>query len=147
MKALRWYAKGDVRYEDVPEPSLGSGQVKAKIHFTGICGSDLHEYQDGPVFISLETNPMTGKKPPIILGHEFSGTVVEAGEGVTSFKPGDRVTGDCNWTCGRCYYCVRNMANICVQVAYTGRNANGSMAEYVVAPDRTCHKLPDSRGS
>lgn len=144
MKALRWYGKEDLRYEDVPEPFPGPGQVKVKIHWTGICGSDLHEYQAGPVFVCVEPNPLTGRMAPLTLGHEFSGEVVALGEGVSSFKPGDRVTGDCIWSCGKCYYCMRNMAHHCLKAAYLGFHADGSMAEYVVAPDYTFYKLPDS---
>jgi len=82
MKALRWYGKEDMRYEDIPEPSTGPGQVKVKVHWTGICGSDLHEYQAGPIFISVEPNPLTGRMAPLTLGHEFSGEIVEVGEKV-----------------------------------------------------------------
>jgi (R,R)-butanediol dehydrogenase/meso-butanediol dehydrogenase/diacetyl reductase len=144
VKALRWYAKEDLRYEDVPEPSPSPGQVKVKVHWTGICGSDLHEYQTGPVFVCTEPNAMTGRCAPITLGHEFSGKVVEVGKGITSFKVGDRVVGDCIWSCGTCYYCMRNLPNLCFKAAYTGFHADGSLAEYVVVPDYTLYRLPDS---
>lgn len=143
MKALRWYARGDVRYEDVPEPTPGPGQVKAKIHYTGICGSDLHEYEAGPIFIPLKPHPLTGAMPPIILGHEFTGRVVELGAGVMDLKIGDRVTGDCLWTCGKCYYCLRGRPNLCVSAAATGFHADGTMAEYLVAPAYTFYRLPE----
>lgn len=144
MKALRWHGREDLRYEDVPEPSPGPGQVKVKIHLTGICGTDLHEYQSGPLFIAVEPNPVTGRMIPITLGHEFSGKVVEVGKGVSSLKLGDRVTGDCIWSCGKCFYCMRNMPNLCLQCAFTGLHADGSMAEYMVVPESTLYKLPDS---
>jgi len=144
MKALRWHAREDVRYEDVPEPTPGPGQVKAKIHFTGICGTDWHEYKFGPIFIPLKTHPASGAKAPLILGHEFSGEVAEVGKGVTSFKPGDRVTGDCMWYCGQCYFCKRNMTNLCESVFFTGHHIDGSFAEYLVAPEYSYYKLPDS---
>ena len=144
MKALVWHGRQDLCYEDVPEPTPSLGQAKVKVHFCGICGSDLHEYRSGPVFLSREPNPITGKSVPLILGHEFSGKVVEVGEGVSALKPGDRVTGDCIWSCGKCYYCTRNRPNLCPQGAYTGFQADGAMAEYMVAPDYTLYKLPDS---
>jgi len=144
MKAIRWHARGDVRYEELPEPSPGPSQVKAKIHYSGICGSDLHEYEAGPIFIPVTPHPMTGSMPPLTLGHEFSGRVVEVGEGVTNLKVGDRVTGDCVWSCGKCYYCMRNKPCLCVIAAYTGLHVDGCMAEYLVAPDYTFYKLPDS---
>jgi (R,R)-butanediol dehydrogenase/meso-butanediol dehydrogenase/diacetyl reductase len=144
MKALRWYGKQDLRYEDIPEPRATPGRVKVRVAWTGICGSDLHEYEAGPLFISMEPHPLTGRMAPLTIGHEFSGRVVEVGEGVTSLKPGDRVTGDCNWVCGKCYYCTRNMPNLCVMAASTGFHADGSMAEYIVVPEYTLYKLPDS---
>lgn len=144
MKAIRWHARRDVRYEDVPEPTPGPGQVKAKIHYTGICGSDLHEYEAGPVFIQSTPHPLTGTMAPIILGHEFTGRVVELGEGVSGLKIGDRVTGECLWTCGKCYYCKRSRPSLCQSVAGTGLNVDGSMAEYMVAPAYTFYRLPDS---
>jgi (R,R)-butanediol dehydrogenase / meso-butanediol dehydrogenase / diacetyl reductase len=143
MKAIRWHARGDARYEDVPEPAPGPGQVKARIHYSGICGTDLHEYAAGPILVSTTPHPITGKMAPVILGHEFSGKVVELGEGVTKFKVGDRVTGDCFWTCGKCYYCVRNMPSLCVRLVATGYDVDGCFAEYLVAPDYTFYKLPD----
>jgi len=144
MKALRWHGRNDVRYEDVPDPSPSLGQAKVKIHYTGICGSDLHEYHAGPIFIPLEPHPLTGSMAPLTLGHEFSGRVVEVGEGVTSLKAGDRVTGDCMWVCGDCYYCKRSMPSLCVKAAFTGLSVHGSMAEYLVAPDYSFYKIPDS---
>lgn len=144
MKALKWYGREDLRYEDVPEVFPGKGQVKVKVHLTGICGSDLHEYQSGPLFISTEPHPLTGRMAPITLGHEFVGTVAETGEGVTTLNVGDRVTGDCTWYCGRCYYCVRNMPNLCIKAASTGFHADGSLAEYVVVPDYSLYKLIDT---
>jgi (R,R)-butanediol dehydrogenase/meso-butanediol dehydrogenase/diacetyl reductase len=144
MKAVRWHAREDVRYEDIPEPSPGPGQVKAKIHLTGICGTDWHEYKFGPIFVPTKPHPVTGRMAPLTLGHEFSGEVVEVVEGITDFNPGDRVTGDCVWRCGRCYYCLRNMPNLCLNVAFTGHHCDGSMAEYLVAPAYTFYKLPDS---
>lgn len=137
MKALRWYSKGDLRYENAPEPSPGPGQVKVRVHFTGICGSDLHEYQTGPILIDPEA-------APLILGHEYSGRVAEVGQGVSSVKPGDRVAGDCVAFCGKCFYCMRNMSNLCLKPHYIGFSTNGSMAEYIVVPESIVYKLPDS---
>lgn len=144
MKALRWHGRGDIRYESVPEPHPGSQQVKAKIYWTGICGTDWHEYKFGPIFIPLEPHPLTGTMAPLILGHEFSGVVVEVGDEVSEFRPGDRVTADCIWCCGECFFCKRNMPNLCVKVAFTGHHCDGSMAEYLVAPAYSFYKLPDS---
>ena len=68
----------------------GAGQVKMKVKWCGICGSDLHEYLGGPIFIPVdEPHPLTGEKAPVTLGHEFSGEVVEVGEGVSNYKIGE----------------------------------------------------------
>jgi (R,R)-butanediol dehydrogenase/meso-butanediol dehydrogenase/diacetyl reductase len=144
VKALRFYGKEDLRYEDISEPSPRPGEVKVRIKWNGICGSDLHEYRFGPSFISVEPHPLTGRMVPMTIGHEYSGEVVELGEGVKDLKVGDRVTGDCNLVCGKCYYCLRNMPNLCVSTASVGFHADGSLAEYLVVPAYTLYKLPDS---
>lgn len=97
MKALRWYAKGDSRYEDVPEPMPGSGQIKVKVHWCGICDTDLHEYRSGPIFYSTKPNPLSGRCIPLIIGREFTGDVAALGKGVTNLELGDRVTADSIW--------------------------------------------------
>jgi len=137
MKALRWYARKDLRYEDVPEPSPGPGQIKVKVNLAGICGTDFKEYVDGPVMIAIE-------KVPLAIGHEFAGRIAELGEGVTNFKVGERVTALGYWYCGECYYCKRGMYNICANAGFTGLTSDGCMAEYVVVPSYAVYKLPDS---
>src|SRR5664279_2040711 len=82
MKAAVLHAKGDIRYGDWPTPCAGEGEVLIKIRATGICGSDIPRVLGD-----------AAHKYPIVLGHEFSGEVVEIGAKVTSVKPGDRVTG------------------------------------------------------
>ncbi len=136
MKALRWYGKQDLRYMDIPEPSPGPGQVKAKITLAGICGSDLKAYATGHM--------IPGARLPLTMGHEFAGKVVAVGEGVTDFKAGDRVSGLGYWMCGKCYFCKRGMYNICLDSHFTGATIDGAMAEYLVAPDYSFYKLPDS---
>jgi threonine dehydrogenase-like Zn-dependent dehydrogenase len=82
-----------VEIEDVPEPTVIDGHVKVKVSRNGICGTDLHECNDGPIFVSPTVpHPLTGKAMPVILGHEFSGTITEIGSGVTTLHEGDRVT-------------------------------------------------------
>ncbi|MCJ7655043.1 MAG: 2,3-butanediol dehydrogenase [Dehalococcoidia bacterium] len=137
MKALRWYGRKDLRYEDMPEPSPGPGQVKAKINLAGICGTDLKEYKDGPCMIAVD-------KAPLTLGHEFAGIVVEVGEGVTDFKVGERVTGVGNWVCGECFFCKKSMYNICLNSGFAGITVDGCMAEYFIAPSYSFYKLPVS---
>jgi (R,R)-butanediol dehydrogenase/meso-butanediol dehydrogenase/diacetyl reductase len=137
MKALRWYAKKDIRYEDVPEPSPAKGQLKVRVSLAGICGTDLKEYTEGPGMIDPG-------KVPIIIGHEFVGKVAELGEGVTDFKVGDRITAVGYWYCGKCFFCKRGLYNICQNAGFTGLTTDGCMAEYTVIPDYAAYKLPDS---
>jgi (R,R)-butanediol dehydrogenase/meso-butanediol dehydrogenase/diacetyl reductase len=93
MKALRFHGKGDLRIESLPEPGEpGPGQVRIRNRYCGICGTDVHEYTGGPVFICTHPHPYTGAHGPQILGHEFAGTVEAIGDGVTSVAIGDRVS-------------------------------------------------------
>lgn len=145
MKAAVWYGKKDVRVENVPEPPApGRGEVKIKVHWCGICGSDLHEYLAGPIFIPTKApHPLTGKvAPPLILGHEFSGEVVQVGEDVTNVKVGDRVSPDACQVCWTCFMCRRNRYSMCEKVAFTGLMTDGGFAEYVNVPAYTLYKLP-----
>lgn len=93
MKAARYYDRGDIRIENIPEPTVAPGEVGVEVAFCGICGSDLHEYVDGPIFVppAGHPHPISGESAPITLGHEFSGVVYELGEGVTDLKVGDHV--------------------------------------------------------
>lgn len=93
MKAAVWYRARDLRVEPVEIPRLKDPhQVKIRVAACGICGSDLHEYAAGPIFIPVDApHPISQQKAPIIMGHEFAGEVVEVGERVTRVKMGDRV--------------------------------------------------------
>lgn len=137
MKALRWYGRKDLRYEDVPEPKPGPGQLKVKVTLAGICGTDLKEYATGPHMITLD-------RVPLVIGHEFAGVVAAVGEGVTDFKVGERVTGVGYYYCGECYCCKKGLYNLCINQGFTGLTTDGCMAEYFVLPAYACYKLPDS---
>src|SRR4030042_240537 len=137
MKALRWYGQEDLRYVDVPEPSPGPGQLKIKVSFAGICGTDLKSYAHGSVMIPPDRVPLT-------MGHEFSGTVAEVGKGVKGFKVGERISGVGYYYCGECYVCKMGRYNLCVNQGFTGLFSDGCMAEYFVIPEYACYKLPDS---
>src|SRR5579862_9613523 len=103
MKAARLHGRQDIRVEDVPEPSPGQGQVKLRNAFAGICGSDLHVYFEPELLgYGIRPHPLTGSVPPQILGHEFSGTVVELGDGVDRVRVGDRAAVYPAYSCGTC---------------------------------------------
>ncbi len=75
----------------MPEPEPTAGTVKVKVGFNGICGTDLHEYYAGPIFIPTEPHPLTGQTLPLTIGQEFSGVITGVGAGVTGYSEGDRV--------------------------------------------------------
>ena len=146
MKAALWYEQNDIRIEEVEEPKITDGNVKIKVKWCGICGSDLHEYLAGPIFIPVgEPHPLSKNKAPIILGHEFSGEVVEIGEGVTDIKVGDRVAVEPIVACGKCPACKEGKYNLCDKLGFHGLcGSGGGFAEYTVFPQEYVHKIPDS---
>jgi (R,R)-butanediol dehydrogenase / meso-butanediol dehydrogenase / diacetyl reductase len=143
MKAALWYGKEDVRVSVVQEPVVGKGQVKIRVRWCGICGSDVHEYREGPMIIPQHPHPLTGKRAPVILGHEFSGDVVEVGEDVKRIKIGERVTINTLLYCGSCVYCRQGQYNMCLKLATVGLAWDGGFAESVVVPEYTVLRLPD----
>ncbi|MBW1945006.1 MAG: 2,3-butanediol dehydrogenase [Deltaproteobacteria bacterium] len=145
MKAAVWHEKGDIRIEEIPVPSPGPGQVKVKIKTCGICGSDLHEFREGPFIIPSRPHPLTGRQGgPVILGHEFSSEVVETGKDVTRFSPGDRVVVNPLIYCGECHYCRRGLHIMCAKLGTVGFAADGAFAEYGVFYEYALLKLPGS---
>lgn len=145
MRAAVYYGNHKVEVEDVPEPSVRTGQVKVKVSHNGICGTDLHEYFDGPIFISPDApHPLTGKNMPVVMGHEFSGVVTEVGADVSDVQTGDKVTIEPIYRCGECRPCRNGHYNLCQQIGFHGLMADGGMAEYTVVPRNQVHHLPDS---
>ena len=141
MKAAVLHNAKDLRVEEVDEPVVLSNQVKVKIEWAGICGSDLHAYSHG---LDMRTHPLSGAKPPFALGHEFSGTIVEMGDRVTQYKIGDRVAIEPLIYCGECYACKRGYYNQCSKVGFVGLNRDGGFAEYTIVDDNMVHVLPDN---
>ena len=136
MKALVKYApgEGNVDIRDVEEPSCGENQVKVEIAYCGICGTDLHVLHD--TFRNY---------PPVILGHEFSGTIVEFGKNANGAKLGERVTGlgATAVTCGHCEYCRSGHFIFCSNRRGMGHGVNGAFARYVVMRPEQLYRLPD----
>ncbi|BFH63582.1 2,3-butanediol dehydrogenase [Paenibacillus azoreducens] len=146
MKALRWHGQKDLRLDDIQEPAATKGKVKIKVEWCGICGSDLHEYVAGPIFIpQAEAHPLTGEKAPIVMGHEFSGQVVEIGEGVTKVAVGDRVVVEPIYACGKCEACKQGKYNLCNKMGFLGlAGGGGGFSGYVAADEVMVHKIPES---
>jgi L-iditol 2-dehydrogenase len=139
MKALILKEYKRFAFEDTPDPICGSDEVLIKVAACAICGSDIHG-MDGS----------TGRRiPPVIMGHEASGTIVETGSDVSSFKKGDRVTFDSTIYCGRCAYCREGKINLCndrrvLGVSCSEYRQNGAFAEYITVPQRILYPIPDS---
>lgn len=145
MKAARWHGARDVRVEEVPEPQVKPGKVKVRVAWCGICGTDLHEYMAGPLFLSVVPHPLTGECAPLILGHEFAGEVVEIGEGVTRVKVGDRVAVEPVLSCGTCKACKTGRHNLCDLIGCFGLNGGGGgFSELTVVGEEMVHLLPDN---
>ena len=143
MRAAVFHGRCDLRLEDVPEPEPGPGDVKLRVHYNGICGSDLHEYYAGPMTTRTEPHPLTGVKNPVIFGHELCGTVVGLGAGVEDLEFGDRVAVEPVETCGRCLDCSSGHYNHCRLLAFHGYNREGGgLAEYTVVRRSMAHRLP-----
>lgn len=139
MKAARWYDKKDVRIEEVAIPKPAKGQVKIAVKYTGICGTDLHEYLAGPIFIPTSTHPLSGQKAPVTLGHEFCGEIVEVGEGVEDLTVGTRVVVEPIWAKNA----LVGKYNLDPDLAFVGLASDGGFAPYCVVDSRICHILPD----
>jgi L-iditol 2-dehydrogenase len=135
MKALVKYASGNgnLMVMDVDEPQCGSKQVKVEIAYCGVCGTDLHVMHD--TFRNY---------PPVILGHEFSGTVVEVGNEVETVSVGDRITGlgATAVTCGECEYCRQGYFIFCSRRRGMGHGVNGAFTRYVLLRPDQVYKIP-----
>ena len=143
-RAAVWYGPGDVRVVDVAARPPGPGEAAIRVAYCGICGSDVHEYTDGPWAIPVtEPHPESGAKAPIVLGHEFCGTVAEVGAGVSGFAPGDRVAVEPHYRCGACPRCENGEYNLCRHFGFAGLMGDGGMAERAVVPAYMLHRLPD----
>lgn len=135
MKAVVKTASGmdQMEYKEIPLPEATGDLVQIKIAYSGICGTDLHAFKG--------TYPST--KPPVVLGHEFSGVVTAVGPEVKHVKVGDRVTSETTFkTCGVCPMCRSKDYNLCGNRQGIGTQINGSMAEYLVSREESVHVLP-----
>jgi (R,R)-butanediol dehydrogenase/meso-butanediol dehydrogenase/diacetyl reductase len=146
MKAAVFHAAHDIRVEDVPVPRVKSADdVLIEVAWSGICGTDLHEYTSGPIVTPVQPHPLTGATLPQVLGHEFSGRVAEVGDDVHDVRVGDRVAIMPAIVCGRCYMCRRGMGHLCELFACTGLSAEtGALSQFAVVKEYQVSRLPDS---
>ena len=149
MRAIRWHARKDVRFEEVEDaPAPRPHEVCVRVEWCGICGTDLEEWEHGPLLIPVgEPNRLTGIKAPLTLGHEVSGTVVDAGREVGHLREGDRVCLDALIHCNECWWCERHEVTLCPDLGVVGLSAHGGLAERVTVPAGMCVPLPDQVGS
>ncbi|HQK83112.1 MAG TPA: zinc-dependent alcohol dehydrogenase family protein [Atribacter sp.] len=132
MKACLFEAKEKYVICDIEKPVPQKDEVLIRVKAVGICGTDIHILK-GEYFSDF----------PLIAGHEFSGEVVEVGEEVTQFQPGDRVTADPNIFCDKCYFCKINKNNHCLDSHVVGVTQNGAFAEYVAVSEKGIFSIPD----
>jgi (R,R)-butanediol dehydrogenase/meso-butanediol dehydrogenase/diacetyl reductase len=147
MKALRYYDRGHIQLDDVPEPEVGPGELKVEIEWCGICGSDIHEYLGGPISVPVGApHPYTGVQAPVILGHEVSAVITEVGEGVTGFSEGERVTVEALLRDHECPQCQDGNPNMCRNLHVYGYSwpGGGGFSRVSVIPAYATHKIPDS---
>ena len=146
MKAARYYGPGDIRIDDMPEPRTRPGTIKVEVEWCGICGTDLHEYLEGPIFAPAADapHPLTGETVPITLGHEFAGLVHEVGDGIDDVHVGDRVVVEPYIICGHCDACAQGKYNVCESLGFVGLSGfGGGFSQLVVAERRWIHPLGD----
>ena len=109
MHAARWHGQRDVRVDEVSIPNPEPHQALVEVEWCGICGTDLEEYESGPVNVPVEeAHPLTGQRAPITLGHEIVGTVVEPARDGSGPSEGARVIPDVVLGCGECWWCKRH---------------------------------------
>ena len=138
MKGLVKYdlGPGNLEIREIPMPVPGAGEVQIAVKAAGICGSDLHIYHSD-IAIPI--------RPPVVIGHEFSGVVSSVGDGVMDLKPGDRVVSETAYTyCGRCSQCITGFYNLCPERRTLGYWYNGVFASHTVVPAGRVHRLPES---
>ena len=128
MQALVKTSAGPgLELREVPRPTIGINDVLVRVQRTGICGTDLH----------IESwDPWAAKaiKPPLVVGHEFVGEIVEVGSNVSDFEPGDLVSGEGHVVCGRCRHCLAGRRHLCPHTIGLGVGRDGAFAEYVALP-------------
>jgi L-idonate 5-dehydrogenase len=142
MDALVIHSAGDLRVEDVPTPPVLTNQLRVRVRFGGICGSDLHYFQHGGFGTVRVTEPM-------VLGHEVAGVVEEVGTGVTGFAPGDRIAISPSRPCGLCRFCQMGLQNHCLDMRYYGSamrtpHVQGAFRREIVVETHQAHRLAET---
>jgi L-iditol 2-dehydrogenase len=141
MRAARLYAPRIIRVDDLPAPEPGRGEVLVRVNAVGLCGSDVHYFCDGHIGESVPS-------APLVLGHEFAGTVQAIGPTVEGLREGQSVAVDPAIPCGACELCIEGDPNICPTVRFAGTPpTDGALRELLVWPARQVIPLPAGMSS
>lgn len=132
MKALVYEGNHTLTVKETDIPQIDRGEVLIRVHFVGICGTDMLIWHDG----------LARVKPPVIIGHEFSGVIEKVGSPDSPYKPGDRVVVEPLLSCGVCKACKTGAYNVCQKFRLLGIDADGAMADYVKAPEHKLFRIP-----
>ena len=119
---------------EVPIPSIQPNEVLLKVEATALCGSDVH-------FYNWDEFAQKRIQPPVILGHEFCGEIVEVGSAVRDYKVGDYITADSHIVCGKCDICKMGLQHICQNLKIFGNDVEGSFAQFVAVPQTSLWRL------
>jgi (R,R)-butanediol dehydrogenase/meso-butanediol dehydrogenase/diacetyl reductase len=146
MKAIVFHGPRDIRLEgswpDTPPPA--PGEVTVDVSWCGVCGTDIEEWQSGVGIIPVdEPHPLTGRKAPLVLGHEFSGRVARLGGGVRGLQEGQSVAAEVVIACRECYYCQRHDFPLCPRTGAIGQSTDGAFCRYVNVPAYNLFPLPE----
>lgn len=133
MKANYFIGHGEFELREVEVPHAGPGEVVVKNMACGVCGTDVHIKNGEPGSADVT--------PPVVLGHEYSGEVVEVGQGVTALQIGDHVTVDPNIYCGKCVHCRNGKKQLCESMQAVGVTRDGGFAQYSLVPEAQAFKL------
>jgi L-iditol 2-dehydrogenase len=135
MKAIVKFARGygNIEIREIQRPIVKEGEVLVEIRAAGICGSDLHHYEIGDQ-VAI----------PVVLGHEFSGDVIEIGSGVKGWKIGERVVSETHaYACYECYLCQTGKYHLCKERKGFGSGVDGAFTQFLAVPARLLHRIPD----
>ncbi len=139
MRAIVYEGVKQLKLTDVEKPQVHENSIIVKVHACAICGTDVKAYNIG----------ISSIKPPVILGHEFVGSIAEVGSAVDGFSPGERVTLATTLPCGKCRMCRKSLFNLCLDKSPVGTFINGAFSEYLEIPSRGIEhgnliKIPDA---
>ena len=136
MTGAYFLGNQQIEIRQLPEMEPGEGQVLLKVCACGVCGTDVHIFEGGKGSAEV--------KPPVILGHEFSGFIEKIGPGVEGLKVGQLVTVDPNIYCGKCLPCRQGQKQMCHHMGAVGVNMDGGFADYCLAPYAQCVVVPEN---